>query len=113
MGRRDPQIRAVHGQAKRTVSRAEPLDAILAVARDLAASAPDIRLYGFGSYFRGAAGFSDIDVLAVCPHDAQADLARSAMRDLCATWPIDLLILTAAEAEETDFLAKQGCSPLR
>lgn len=94
------------------MSRAEPLHAILGVVRDLAVSAPDIRWYGFGSYFRGAAAFSDIDLLAVCPNDAQTNLARNATRGLCATWPIDLLILTDAEAEETDFLAKQECFPL-
>lgn len=94
------------------MNRTEPLDAILGVIRDLAPSAPDIRWYGFGSYFRGSAAFSDIDVLAVCPNEAQTGLARSAIRALCAIWPIDLLILTASEAEETDFLAQQECFPL-
>lgn len=94
------------------MSRAEPLEAILKVVRTLTSSAPDIRWYGFGSYFRGAIAFSDIDVLAICPNDAQADLARYAMRGLCATWPIDLLIMTRAEADETNFVAKEECSPL-
>lgn len=94
------------------MSRAEPLEALLAVARMLAVEAPDMRLYGFGSYFRGAVAFGDIDVLVVCPDDTQADLARNAMRALCATWPIDLLILTSAEADETDFVVKQECYPL-
>jgi hypothetical protein len=68
--------------------------------------------YGFGSFFRESHSFSDIDLLAVCADVEGASAIRQEMATVCNEWPIHLLIMTEAEAEETNFIQSQQCIPL-
>jgi hypothetical protein len=68
--------------------------------------------YGFGSFFRESRSFSDIDLLAVCADVERASAIRQEMATVCNEWPIHLLIMTEAEAEETSFIQSQQCIPL-
>jgi hypothetical protein len=80
--------------------------------REAAERLPDVAWYGFGSFFQGATAYGDIDILAVCPDPETGVAARAALSALCAAWPVDLTIMTYAEADETDFVLAQGCQRL-
>jgi hypothetical protein len=68
--------------------------------------------YGFGSFFRGAEVFSDIDLLAICDTLASAAQIRRESTIFCSLWPVHLLIMTREECSETDFIASEECKPL-
>ncbi len=68
--------------------------------------------YGFGSYFRGQAAFSDIDILVVCRTTASSTFIRARTVELCARWPLHLVIMTEDEEAEANFLASAGCKLL-
>lgn len=68
--------------------------------------------YGFGSFFRGAEVFSDIDLLAICDTLDDAVQIRRESTIFCSLWPIHLLIMTREECSETNFIVSEECKPL-
>ena len=72
-----------------------------------------VEWYGFGSFFKGATTYGDIDILAVCADDATAAHARRVLGDLCAKWPIHLVVMDQTEAEATGFVRTEGCVDIR
>jgi predicted nucleotidyltransferase len=87
----------------------EALMDILTEAKRLECHLPEAAWYGFGSYFKGQESFSDIDVLVVCPTNADAILVRSETKDICARWPLHLVIMTEDEQAETSFIESECC----
>jgi predicted nucleotidyltransferase len=85
---------------------------IVGEARALSKVLPRIAWYGFGSYFRGQSAFQDIDVLVVCDTTEEAIFVRAHTAELCARWPLHLVIMTQDEAAETGFVATESCEPL-
>ena len=89
--------------------RDEALLDILHEAKHLSHDLPRATWYGFGSYFGGQESFCDIDILVVCPTNADASFVREKTEDICARWPLHLVIMTEDEQEETSFVASEGC----
>jgi hypothetical protein len=87
----------------------EALLSVLQEAKQLACHLPEAVWYGFGSYFNGQRSFGDIDILIVCRTTKDAIIVRAKMGDVCAYWPLHLLIMTDDEEAETTFVASQGC----
>jgi predicted nucleotidyltransferase len=88
------------------------LDSILAEIVDTIENLPmrgTLRAYLFGSASRAEAVWSDIDILLVCETEADGRLARTTMSDLCARYPIDLVIMTSEEEREFDFIRSENC----
>jgi hypothetical protein len=75
-------------------------------------SAVSVVWYGFGSFFTTSDSFSDIDLLAICSTVEETSVIRRKMAAICREWPVHLLIMTEAEAAETDFVKAQLCIPL-
>lgn len=95
------------------VDEDEPVyDDIIAAVRTIARMAPPAQWYGFGSYFNGHQLFSDIDLLAVCQSASDSNAIRAQLNLLCGRWPVHLLIMTAEEVAETNFIVSQRCVPL-
>lgn len=86
---------------------AEILQEAERIADDIPGATP--RWYGYGSYFKGQHPFGDIDVLVICPTNADSIVIRAKTADLCARWPIHLVIMTEDEEKETNFVASEGC----
>ena len=87
----------------------ELLQSVFRVIDAAAESLPGAEWYGFGSFFSHSPCFSDVDILVVCATQEQGLAIHDLAHELCSMWPIDLLILTEAEAAETSFVEKQGC----
>jgi predicted nucleotidyltransferase len=68
-----------------------------------------LHAYLFGSALRAEGVWSDIDILLVCETEVDGRLARRAMSDLCARYPIDLVIMTSEEEIEFDFIRSESC----
>jgi predicted nucleotidyltransferase len=68
-----------------------------------------LHAYLFGSALRAEAVWSDIDILLVCETESDGRLARTTMSDLCARYPIDLVIMTSQEEIEFDFIRSENC----
>ena len=68
--------------------------------------------YGFGSFFKGATTYSDIDILAVCPDIATGAKVRAVLADLCVDWPIHLTVMDRSEADATNFVQTEDCVEL-
>lgn len=94
------------------MSRSQALSDIIGEARSLSIALPRVAWYGFGSYFRGQPAFCDIDILVVCRMPAEADFIRAHTAELCARWPLHLVIMTEDEEVETGFVASQDCKLL-
>jgi hypothetical protein len=75
-------------------------------------SAVSVAWYGFGSFFTASDSFSDIDLLAVCSTVEETSVIRRKMAAICSEWPVHVLIMTEAEAAETNFVKSQLCIPL-
>jgi predicted nucleotidyltransferase len=58
----------------------------------------------FGSVTTTKRPVSDIDILVVCEQDADCAKVRSALADVCAEYPIHLLLMTRAEEAEVNFI---------
>jgi hypothetical protein len=82
---------------------------ILQEAQLLAQDIPQAVWYGFGSYFKKQAAFSDIDVLIVCPTISDTTLVRARTEKLCLRWPLHLLVMTEHEQAETGFVVSEKC----
>lgn len=88
------------------------LDFILA---DIAKSVSGLRAAGvvqaylFGSALRQDIAWTDIDILVVCEMGEDADFVRATLADICGNFPIDLLIMTAEEEAEFDFIRSESC----
>jgi predicted nucleotidyltransferase len=91
----------------------EALSEILQEAKRIACDVPGAAWYGFGSYFKGQDSFGDIDILVICPTTADSIVIRTKTADLCARWPLHLVIMTEDEQRETGFVASEGCMMLR
>lgn len=85
---------------------------IVEEARALSAELPRVSWYGFGSCFHGEPPYADIDILVVCQTVTEAISIRAKSREICARWPVHLLIMTKDEEAETGFVAAQSCRPL-
>lgn len=91
------------------MTRELPYADLLATLAEVQKDLPTTRWYGFGSFFSGEGAFSDIDVLAVCSDAREAKQVRGVLARLASTWPIHLIVMTEAEALETDFVYRQAC----
>ena len=87
----------------------EALAEILHEVKRITCDLPGVAWYGFGSYFKGRDSFGDIDILVICPRAADAIVVRSKTGDICARWPLHLVIMTEEEEKETSFVASEGC----
>jgi len=85
---------------------------ILQVAKAISVNVPSAKWYGFGSYYLGNTLFGDIDILVVAQSLDDCSKVYSLSREICGEWPIDLLILTLDEENETSFIEKKKCIPL-
>jgi hypothetical protein len=94
------------------MSRDEVLHEIVGEARALSEVFPRVAWYGFGSYFRGQPAFQDVDVLVVCHTTEEAIFIRAHAANLCAQWPLHLVIMTEDEAAETRIVATENCQKL-
>ncbi len=90
----------------------EVVSDVLQEAKRLACDFPGGTWYGFGSFFKGQIPFGDIDILVVCATAAHAMFIRSNTEDLCARWPLHLLVMTENEQTETGFVGFEGCTLL-
>jgi uncharacterized protein (DUF302 family) len=87
----------------------EALVEILKEVEQIGFDVPNAVWYAFGSYFKGQNAFSDIDILITCPTTADAILIRTKTEDICARWPLHLVIMTDDEQKETGFIESEGC----
>lgn len=87
----------------------EALSEILEETERIASNLTGVAWYGFGSYFKDQDSFGDIDILVVCPTTADAIAVRIKAEDLCARWPVHLVIMTEDEQRETGFVSSEGC----
>jgi hypothetical protein len=94
------------------MSQDRTLYEIVGEAQAISKTLPRVAWYGFGSYFRRQSVFSDIDILVVCRTPAEALLIRTHTVDLCARWPLHLIIMTEDEEAETGFVASEKCKLL-
>jgi predicted nucleotidyltransferase len=84
---------------------------LAAVAEALGDVARGTRWYLFGSHVRGTvSGDSDVDLLVVYDSDSVADAKRliTAIWDFPMPQPLDLIVLSRAEEQEMNFVAKEG-----
>jgi hypothetical protein len=70
---------------------------------------PEASWYGFGSYFNKQGAFGDIDILVVCSNNRDAATIRANTENICASWPLHLVIMTEDEQRETGFVAFERC----
>jgi hypothetical protein len=83
------------------------------VAGFLLEACPSLRnfkAFMFGSSLHGVG--SDYDVLVVGPSGAPLVRLKSELRAAGAELPLDILYMMPAEAEDTAFVAREGCIPL-
>jgi len=86
--------------------------------KDIAAAAmtmspiSTIRGYVFGSILKPNFFWTDVDILIVCDDPADVFNVRPALALVCYVAPIDLLVMSASEEVELDFVAAQGCQLL-
>ncbi|MES2001383.1 MAG: hypothetical protein V4444_03630 [Pseudomonadota bacterium] len=80
---------------------------------------PEVRLFGFGSFFRDAP-YEDIDVLAVFPDDGKGamrsyQMLRHFVREISTrnNVTIDLTVLTNAEFEGQPLRDKESLIPIQ
>jgi hypothetical protein len=93
------------------VTPASLLDDIVAAASAMTPIAR-IRGYIFGSILKPNFLWTDVDILIVCDDPADVPGVRPALASVCSVAPVDLLVMSAAEETELDFVAGQGCQPL-
>lgn len=92
---------------------AEGLMTAAEVAGFLLEACPSLRYFEsfmFGSSLRGVG--SDYDVLIVGPSGAPLARLKSELRAAGAELPLDILYMMPTEAEDTAFIAREGCIPL-
>src|SRR5258708_40119598 len=87
------------------------LEGIVAVASTMTPIAP-IRGYVFGSILKPDFRWTDVDILIVCDDALDVPNVRPALASVCMSAPVDLLVMSAAEESELDFVSGQGCQPL-
>lgn len=68
-----------------------------------------IAIYAFGSASRGETCWSDVDVLAVCEHEADCVLVRKQLELTVMSYPIDLVIMTVEEESSFNFVKAEKC----
>jgi predicted nucleotidyltransferase len=73
------------------------------------ATCGELRAYLFGSAVHRDSVWSDIDILIVCEVDADGQLARESLWDVCMAYPVDLVIMTSQEEAEFDFIRSENC----
>lgn len=71
-----------------------------------------IRGYLFGSVLKSDIRWADIDILVVCDNKMDVQSVRPSLASVCNRAPIDLLVMSAAEERELNFVIDQGCQPL-
>jgi hypothetical protein len=64
-------------------------------------------LFGSGRHLEGI--WADVDILIVCSVAEDGNVVRGTLSDLCMQYPIDLVIMTAQEEMEFDFIRSQDC----
>jgi hypothetical protein len=71
-----------------------------------------VRGYVFGSILRPDFHWTDVDILIVCDDAGDIGRVRPALASVCTNAPIDLLLMSAAEERELDFVIGQSCELL-
>jgi hypothetical protein len=71
-----------------------------------------IRGYVFGSILKPNFHWTDVDILIVCDNAVDVPGVRPALASVCNGAPVALLVMSAAEESELDFVSGQGCQPL-
>jgi hypothetical protein len=87
------------------------LDDIVAAASEMTPTGT-IRGYVFGSILKPDFRWTDVDILIVCDDALDVPGVRPALALICNGAPVDLLVMSAAEEGELDFVSGQGCQPL-
>ncbi len=85
------------------------LERIASEAASVARIVPGASWYLFGSATHSPASAEDIDVLILYSGPEDAATIRRCLRKLCLAMPLHLLLLTAEEERELDFIASQSC----
>ena len=67
-----------------------------------------IRGYIFGSILKLDFRWTDVDILIVCDDAVDVPGVRPALASVCNCAPVDLLVMSAAEESELDFVSEQG-----
>ena len=68
-----------------------------------------VRGYVFGSVLKSNFRWTDVDVLVVCDDIVDVPSVRPALASVCDRAPIDLLVMSAAEEKQLNFVFEQGC----
>jgi predicted nucleotidyltransferase len=93
------------------MTRASLLDDIVAAASAMTPTGT-IRGYVFGSMLKPDFRWTDVDILIVCDNAMDVPDVRPALASVCTGAPVDLLVMSAAEESELNFVAGQGCRSL-
>ena len=91
------------------MSKLSILAHLLSVLREASERLPGVKWYGFGSFFNTAGMFGDIDLLVVFVDESEKFRIRSVVDEVTLELPIHLLIMSIAEVNETEFIARQKC----
>jgi len=73
---------------------------------------PSSKWYLFGSVTKGVRLPSDIDVLVVCNNESELLKVRKGLEKVCLKFPIDLLLMTVLDEQESNFIHAQNCQDL-
>ena len=87
----------------------EPIVAEIVKTIDGLVTCGKLWAYLFGSALRPDSMWSDVDILIVCEVEKDGQLARDTLSELCALYPIDLVIMTSQEEVEFDFIRAENC----
>lgn len=73
---------------------------------------PSSKWYLFGSVTKGVKLPSDIDLLVVCNNESDLLKVRLGLERVCLKFPIDLLLMTVLDEQESNFIRAQNCQDL-
>lgn len=90
------------------MTRAQNVEVLAALARQLGSVATGTEWYLFGSMDREEEYSSDVDLLILCGTAAQADTLRAAIDPDQLGRPIDLSLMTFDEERESGAIARQA-----
>ncbi len=76
--------------------------------RRIRARVPTSRWYVFGSITTIKRPVGDIDLLVVCETTIACRLVRAELSQICARYPIHLLLMTTGEETEINFIEGEG-----
>lgn len=89
---------------------------VISSIRDVAISLEfrgySFRWYIFGSYMIAKELAMDVDLLVIYKTIDSAKVVRSSLREISLHVPLDLLLMTEDEEEESHFIAKQSANKI-